>query len=230
MTTGARLALSFNVRAQRSVLTLGFVAALLTACATEVDDEAPAEATADELQSSPLPDGEMKAIPTPAGMPKPWDQPDSTGWFDERGKCGPTAVANVLKLYGINVSPDEADRDGVHWIVGSRGINVEGYFDAKFPNLHCSLEHPEDGPAFLRSQIKSGHPVMVWFNTGGSFLSSHWVTAVGLQGTGASERVVVMSWGRYYTISMSKLDAAWRNVYLIRRPSVVCTPKSTFVR
>jgi hypothetical protein len=55
------------------------------------------------------------------------------------------------------------------------------------------------------------------------------VVAVGVIGSGAGERVVVMSWGRYYSITMDKLDAAWRNVDGIRRPSIVCAKKTTLM-
>ena len=187
-------------------------------------------ATADELQSPPLAESDMKRIKAPAGMPAPWAQPDSTGVFDERGKCGPTAVANALKLYGItNVTPAKADADGVHWWIGSRGINIEAYLHDKQPQLGCTLEHPEEGPEFLRAHVDAGHPVMVWFNMSGGFLGSHWVTVVGHRGTGAAEVAIVMSWGAYYTIPMSKLDAAWRNVYAIRRPSVVCNARTNLI-
>lgn len=36
--------------------------------------------------------------------------------------------------------------------------------------------------------------MLVWYNTAGTF-TSHWVTAVGTVGSGADERVIVMSWG-----------------------------------
>lgn len=201
----------------------------VTACASEEATEAEDDAasTEDELQSAPLSQRDMTKIKTPPGMPEPWDQPDSTGWLEERGKCGPTAVANTLRLYGIEVSPKDADRDGVHWVVGSRGINIEKYMHEKHPRLGCTLEHPKDGPAFLRSELAAGHPVMVWYNTAGGVLQSHWVTVVGIRGTGENERAIVMSWGGYYTIPMDKLDRAWRNVYWIRRPSIVCDARTS---
>ena len=206
-------------------LALALVAACTAPTASEDED---LEASAGALQSTPLADGEMKPYRQPAGMPKPWDQPDSTGFFEERGKCGPTAVANLLRLYGQEVSPAQADQQGVHWVIGTRGITIRNWFEAKHPELGCTLEHPTDGPAFLREHLAKGEPVLVWFNTAGS-LSSHWVVAVGIDGSGAEERVVVMSWGRYYSIAMSKLDAAWRNVYWIRRPSIVCGVKTPLV-
>lgn len=203
--------------------------AALVGCGVEQAEDEETEATADALQSPPMAQSEMKKIPIPAGMPAAWEQPDSTGWFDERGKCGPTAVANTLRLYGKEVSPAQADHDGVNWLVGTRGINIEPYLQRQHPELNCTLEHPTDGPAFLRKSVDGGHPVMVWFNMSGGFLGSHWITVVGRRGAGANERAIVMSWGDYYEVPMSKLDAAWRNVYAIRRPSIVCAAKTTHI-
>lgn len=214
---------------------LGILAACLVtalalpACVAEEGSEPVVEETSDELRSAALDAAFMKKYPQPAGMPKPWDQPDSTGWFDERGKCGPTAVANLLKLYKINVSPQEADTDGVNWIVGTRGTQIRDYLEDYHPQLGCKIEHPTDGPAFLRSKLASGQPVLVWYNTSG-FMQSHWVTAVGTVGSGANELVIVMSWGRYYSIPMAKLDEAWSNVYGLRRPSIVCNQSTGLMR
>ena len=210
-----------------AMVTVGLLGASGCADAEDVDDET--SETADELRSEPLGMSDMRRIAQPAGMPKPWDQPDSTGWFDERGKCGPTAVANTLRLYWIDVSPEEADRAGVHWAIGTMGRQIERYLVNHHPELGCSLEHPRDGAAFLRSEIAAGHPVMVWFNTEGGW-SSHWVTAVGVVGKGADEDVIVMSWGRYYAIKMTKLVSAWRNVYGIRHPAVVCDARTQLLR
>lgn len=217
------------------VLGVGVAALAITACAapTEGDERTPepeVEATEDaiEVQSAPLADGEMKRIPQPAGMPKPHEQPDSTGLFDERGKCGPTAVANTLKLYWVDVTPAQADQGGAHhWLIGTMGRQIASYLQNDHPELGCSLQHPLFGASFLRKQLSTGHPVMVWFNTSG--LGSHWVTAVGTQGTGDAEVVIVMSWGNYYSIPMKKLVGAWRNVYGIRNPAVVCTAKTVLL-
>ncbi len=92
-------------------------------CAEPEEQEEPLSSEAEALQSTALADRDMKRIPTPSGMPTPWTQPDSTGWLEERGKCGPTAVANALRLYGIETSPAEVDRDGVHWYVGRRQLH-----------------------------------------------------------------------------------------------------------
>lgn len=214
-------------RSTLAVVALGLAAAGM-GCAADSPEDDPVAEGEDALRGASLAQGDMRAIPRPAGMPIPWSQPDSGGWFDERGKCGPTALANTLKLYWIDVSPEEADRAGVHWHIGTLGQNIEAYLDRRHPELRCELEHPRDGAAFLRTELAAGHPVMVWYNTQNT-LSSHWVTAVGVRGRGAEEDVVVMSWGRYYAIRMSKLVAAWRNVYGIRNPSVVCRDRTVLL-
>jgi hypothetical protein len=200
-------------------LAVGIASLALAACAAE-DEEPTADATEDALQSAPLSSRDMVRIAQPAGMPKPYEQPDSTGLFDERGKCGPTAVANMMRLYWVDLTPQQADARGVHWVIGTMGRQIESYLQREQPELGCTLEHPTNGAAFLRSKLKTGNPVLVWFNT--ENLGSHWVTAVGVRGTGAAESVVVMSWGRYYAIGMAKLTEAWRNVYGITNPAVVC--------
>ena len=217
----------------KKLLGLGLAACVTISCAAPSDDDdAPTIEETNEdyslLQSAPLAETEMKPIATPKGMPKPYEQPDSTGWFKEQGKCGSTAVANALLLYRISVTPQQADAAGVHWLVGTMGTQIENYLVERHPELGCSLEHPANGPGFLRAEIDSGHPVMVWFNMPDN--DSHWVVAVGHTGSGAKEQVIVMSWGRYYAIPMIRLAAAWKSVYGIRNPAVVCADRTTLLR
>lgn len=206
------------------VAPLAFIGALAmgsaTGCASEQEEEIDDADSAMSLQSAPIANGDMRKIARPAGMPLVYQQPDSTGWFDEKGKCGPTAVANTLRLYWIDVTPEQADKDGAHWIIGTMGRQIAGYMNNFHPELGCTLEHPDDGGPWLRKQLDTGHPVMVWFNTEG--FTSHWVVAVGHRGTGDKEVAVVMSWGNYYEINFKKFVEAWRNVYGIHNPSVVC--------
>ncbi len=209
-----------------SRLSLSLVALVVvgtTACAGE-DEGADADVGAsDEAMTTTrgIHELEMKPVPIPAGFPKAWSQPDSDGWFDERGKCGPTAVANALLLYGRDgVSPNLAYEEGVQWVVGSRPIDLERYLDREQADLRCSVVYPEDGPAFLRAAVASGRPVMTWFRTEG--LTSHWVTVAGIRGANVSEKVVVMSWGRYYEIPMYRFAEAWKSVYGFHNPAVAC--------
>jgi hypothetical protein len=200
------------------------------ACAASPEEQ-PAPSSTDEdlsLQSAPVLDSDMKRIAIPAGMPKPYDQPDSTGIFDERGKCGPTALANAMRLYWIDLTPQQADAEGVHWLVGTLATQIEDWLEDHHPEMNCSIQHPKNGPAFLRTQLDGGHPVMMWFNTQDN--TSHWVTAVGHRGTGAAEVLIVMSWGAYYTIPMAKMAVAWSNVYELHNPAVVCAEKTTLLR
>lgn len=212
-------------------LAAALAASALTGCAADPGSEdstgETGEASSDTATA--LAQSEMKPYATPAGLPKPWEQPDSTGLFEERGKCGPTAVANTLKLYAIDFSPIQADEAGVHSLVGTTALEIEAYLAMHHWDLDCSIQHPKNGPTFLRDNLSQGHPVMLVFMTGAN-MGSHWVTAVGTVGQGANEQVIVMSWGRYYAIPMQKLEAAWRNVYGLRRPSVVCTKPTTLVR
>lgn len=216
----------------RKVLALSAVitATTLLACASdtpEADDNA-ATSTDEDLRSAPLGDSDMVPIATPGGMPKPWDQPDSTGYFEEHGKCGPTALANELLLYGISKTPETLYDQGVQFVVGTLPWEIEGWIQKYDQQLGCSIQYPADGSAEIRQQVDSGHPVMVWFNTEGGW-SSHWVTVVGHHGTGANEFAVVMSWGRYYKIAMSKLDDASKWVYGLRHPRVECTTSTKLV-
>lgn len=205
----------------KGFMVAAFAALALTACATEEESDEEFETTNDELRSQPLNDTDMVAIATPKDMPTPWKQPESEGRFDQRGKCGPTALANELRLFGIEKSPEDLDDDGVHFAIGTLQWQIEGWLKKNHPELGCKISYPWDGANALRKQLDAGHPVMVWFNTDGGF-SSHWVTAVGHRGSGADEKVIVMSWGRYYEIPMKKLDDASKWVYGMRHPTVIC--------
>jgi hypothetical protein len=206
---------------------LAIVAFAVAGCAAESDEtEEETAQTADELSSSHLDRTDMKEMETPKGMPTPWPQPDSTGRFDEKGKCGPTAVANTLKLYGIDdVTPKEADKAGVHWWIGTRPRDIEQYLDREHAQLRCNIENPKDGRRFLHEQLDGGHSVMVLFSTKG--FESHWVPIVGYRGTGSSEELIVMSWGRYFSIATNRFVDSWKRVYGMRNPSVVCEAKTT---
>ena len=210
----------------KGLLAVSLAAFALTACATESDSDSDDEnvgETNDELRSAPLGESDMVQIPTPANMPAVWKQPDSEGWRGARGKCGSTALANELRLYSIEKSPDELDDAGVHFVVGTLQWEIERWLKKNHPELGCRTSYPWDGAKALRGQLDAGHPVMVWFNLGGGTLESHWVTAVGHHGSGDDEKVVVMSWGRYYEIPMKKLDDASKWVYGMRHPTVICS-------
>ncbi|MBX3228415.1 MAG: C39 family peptidase [Labilithrix sp.] len=204
-----------------------FAAFALVGCATEVPDEDVDDGesvgtTDDELRSSPLDDKDMVEIPKPEGMPDAWKQPKSTGRFEQGGKCGPTALANMLRLHDIELSPEEADKAGVRWVVGTLQWQIDSYLKRNHRELGCRTSYPWNGAKALRNEIAAGRPVMVWYNTDGA-LTSHWVVAVGIRGSGSNEKVIVMSWGKYYEIPMKKLDDASKWVYGLRHPTVICS-------
>jgi len=215
---------------------LGILSVSVAGCAAEPADEAGAEGEVEEvadnvdaLRSGGFSSADMVKIPAPAGMPEPWDQPASTGWFGMNGKCGPTAVANMLRLYGREVSPAQAEGEGVRWIIGTTTWRIRRYFDSHQADLGCTFEQPEDGAAFLRQELGAGHPVMIMYNVEEGHLQAHWVTAVALEGSGDDEHAIVMSWGRYYKMPLAPLVEAWRRVYGRRHPAVVCDQASAFL-
>ena len=97
------------------------------------------ESTGEDLRSAPLDDSDMVLIPQPPGMPRGWDQPNSTGVFQEHGKCGPTALANELLLYGISETPDELFDEGVQFAVGTLPFEIEDWLAANDPQLGCKI-------------------------------------------------------------------------------------------
>jgi hypothetical protein len=210
----------------RTGLAIATIALVVNGCSAEDGTQATSD---DEIVSSPLAVSAMAPIATPSGMPEAWAQPDSTGVFNQRGKCGAAAVANALRLYGIEVSPEQADRDGVHFVIGSLARNLHTYLDDHHPQLRCEVDHPLDGAGYLREKLDGGHPVMLWFNTEGGFQQSHWAVAVGHRGAGADEKVIVMSWGAYYEIGMDRLEHAWRFVLGLPHPAVVCEATTSLI-
>ncbi len=211
-------------------------AAPLAACAgeeeevSEGDDEVPAEARADGLSSASLAGADILRITHPlASAPATWPQPASEGWFDEKGKCGQTATANLLRHYGTEIAPQTLYEQGVYSLIGTRGTVIRNYLQSTHPDLGCRIEHPTDGPDFLKMQLAAKRPVMVLYKT--DWKNSHWVTAVATTKSkgifNGDEAVIVQSDGSYYAYRMSGFDAAWRNVYGLRRPSIVCNKAST---
>ncbi len=208
---------------------LAGLALVVGGCAVADEDEASVGASDHAMTSAAkgLQASEMRVIAPPRGLPRAWPQPDSDGWFDERGKCGPTAVANLLRLYGKDgVSPDAAYDAGVRWWVGSRPPDLGGYLDRKHRDLGCRITFAPDGPALLRAAVATDRPVLAWFRTEG--LSSHWVAVAGVRGPASSptEEVVLLSWGRYYAVPMTRFAEAWDSVYGFRNPAIVCSARS----
>jgi len=208
------------------LLIAGLVA---TGCAVEPDDEESDE----EVQSSTeqafsLVSADYKRIPTPAGMPKPWSQPDSRGVLDAQGMCGPTSVSNLLSFYGTKISPEGVYNGGGISPIGTTGGRMEGYLDEKFPQLACDFGNANVfGPlTFLRNQLKIGRPVNVMVGMSGG--GAHWVTVVGVTGTDEAPKVRVISWGSYREIEWRKFRDSWDLNYGGVFPYVSCAPRSRY--
>jgi hypothetical protein len=209
---------------------LAAIATCALACtasdADSADDEDNASATSGESAFT-------GAIPSlvrtrqPAGTPASWPQPPSTGIVEQNGYCGATAAANLLSWYGREVSPATAIDQGCWSYVGTRPETVEAFLDHHHADLGCSYEKlpaTADALGWLRGTLTAGKPVVVEFMTGE--LNAHWVTIVGVQGTGYDPKIVLMSWGRYYTTQWSLFEGAWRHAWGGAYPHVTCSAAS----
>lgn len=209
--------------------------ALLTTCAAAcaATDEPAADDDEGATGTSSSEAAFTGAIPSltrtkrPASTPASWVQPASTGAFGQNGYCGATAAANLLRWYGREVSPSDTIRDGCWSYVGTRAQTLAAYFTNHQADLGCryeTLDYEANALAHLRATLASGRPVVLEFMTGA--LNAHWVTVIGVQGSGDDPQIVVMSWGDYYTARWSTLDHAWRNAWGGYYPHVVCNAVS----
>lgn len=193
----------------------------LTACTSEVDEPI---AQGEAAYTGRIPD--MTEVDRPTGARDSWDQPDSQGWFDQYGYCGATAASNLLRVYGQEVSPQEAIDAGAWSWVGTRPATLAAYLRGHHADLECALRTATSDAAalaLLREDAASGTPVVVLFMTGK--LNAHWVTVIGVEGTGDDTKVLVMSWGSYYSIAWSDLGDAWRAAYSGPYPHIRCRPR-----
>lgn len=164
----------------------------------------------------------------PAGLPRhPWSQPDSKGWFGEKGMCGPTSAANLLLLYKKIRSPEQAYEAGVHSLIGTLPGKQLSYFENEFPELGCDYIHA-DSTQFLRDSVSINRPVNIMIGMGGT--TSHWVTVVGARFDKPSNewKYTVMTWGRYGEIGESKLAPNWATGYAGHNPAIRCDARSPY--
>lgn len=192
----------------------------LTACAVQQQEEEP-QGTTNAAFTGRIP--EMVETTAPRGAPRSWQQPDSEGLFGRFGYCGATAAANLLGWYRQNVSPRQAIDGGCWSNIGTLPSSIANYLSTSFPDLGCAagtLPYEADSLASLRNAVGRGHPVLIEFMTGG--LDAHWVTVIGFQGAGNNPKVVVMSWGGFYTIQWDALQDAWRHAWGGYYPYIIC--------
>lgn len=197
------------------------VVAILSACATTTDDTSDPVDDTSSAYTGPIPD--MIGTTAPADAVASWNQPDSEGYFDQYGYCGATAAANLLRWYGSETSPRDAIDNGCWSYIGTRAPTLAAYLKKAHPELGCqykTLGFYDDAFATLRHALESGHPVVLEFMTGK--LNAHWVTAIGIQSADHDPKIVVMSWGGYYTLEWSKLQDAWRRAWGGYYPYIAC--------
>jgi hypothetical protein len=211
------------------------VAALVTLAAsactsadsTETEEEDQVEGNA-QAYSGVVPD--MNVIgPSWNGAPASSAQPESEGVFglENFGYCGATAASNLLRWYGKEVTPRKAIDDGCWSWIGTRPKQLAYYLQSKHPELGCSLGKMTwnaDALAGVRNGLRGGRPIVIVFMTGA--LNAHWVTIVGVEGTGPDPKIIVASWGKYYWVQWSKLQPAWRGSYNGPYPFVMCRDQS----
>jgi len=158
-----------------------------------------------------------------AGAPRSWEQPDSEGIFGQYGYCGATAAANMVGWYGKSVSPRNAIDNGCWSYIGTRPVTLAKYLRTHHADLGCALGKmtwDADALTGVRNSLRVGKPLVVVFMTGG--LNAHWVTIIGVQGAGDDPKLVVMSWGGFYTVQWSDFKDAWRSGYSGPYPYIQC--------
>lgn len=199
-----------------SVALVGFALVLFSAaCAGSTPEEDVGTAEG----ASSLRDANFVARPAPAGLPKPWQQPESRGVAGAQGMCGPTAIANQLLLHGFHYSPEAVYDTGGISPVGTTPAAMAGYFAEVFPDLDCDAENPNDGIDYLRTQLGVRRPVNVLLEMKG--LEAHWVVVVGMS-SGMSPTITVMSWGKYYDLAWSVFEDAWSRGWGGHHPAITC--------
>jgi hypothetical protein len=158
-----------------------------------------------------------------------WPQPPDEGWFGQYGYCGPTAVANLLRLHGIEKSPRTAIDQGCWSFIGtSPGVMVR-YLQREHPSLDCDHRvvpgnaNPLD---VLRVLLDADHPPIILFGNGG--LKSHWVVVTGVSVDKRGTWVEYMSEGDFVASRWTDLQPRWESVYGFRYPLIACAATSRF--
>ncbi len=208
-----------------SLLVVSFAA---TGCASTIEGEEEEEEVAETEEAYTGRLAEMVRIGSSyPGAPRSWEQPPSEGIFGQNGYCGATAAANLLSWYGKNVSPRNAIDDGCWSYIGTRPITLARYLQNHHASLGCSLGRMSwnaDALTGVRNSLREGRPLVVVFMTGR--LEAHWVTIMGVRGRGDDPKLVVMSWGGFYTVQWSDFREAWRAGYSGPYPYIQCTKQS----
>lgn len=173
------------------------------------------------MSKTPLLGTVLSSPPTPTLPASVWNHPKST-LMD--GKCGTTAVSNMLLLYGIKQSPASIDLSKYRsWGPGMRrdklAENLNTLSGKKF--FSRSLPEGSDPLASLRSHLIAKKPVAVQYMIyDTTSIEAHWIVVVKVE-SGTNPAVYCITWGGYRSMPWSDLKDRWRRGYGGPYPHVV---------
>lgn len=154
-------------------------------------------------------------------LPKPHGQP-SGSYLD--GKCGVTAAANLLKLYGKNHSPSDLDTfDNRSWGPGMRADKLAEVTTDHADQTFLSLTIPPgvDALKVLRGLVNSGKPVAIQYLVYEELsTNAHWVVVTDIDNS-KDPKIRMMSWGKYIEMEWSVLKDQWERAWGGPYPYVV---------
>lgn len=172
-----------------------------------------------------VPEPKLVPVAKPGSRwPDPWEQPGGT-LLD--GKCGLTAVSNMLRLYGKEVSPKSIDKSTYRsWGPGLRRDKFAEDMNrlSKSKSFESRAIKKGDALGTLRGHLDAGRPVAIMYMTGR--VSAHWVVVCKVEADGS---LIVQSWGRYYRVAWSEIQGPWRRGYGGDYPHVVGKGPSPFL-
>ncbi len=197
----------------------------LTATATPTNGDEVSSWTLPIGANSDKKDVHLKSISRPAGYPKSWKTPETT-ILD--GKCGITAVSNMLRWYGVEKNPSDLDKSEYRsWGPGLRvdkfASNMEKLTGKSF--LSKTVEDGTDPLETLRGHLKDGKPVAIEYMCGST--SAHWVIVTSVSDDKNNPELVVQSWGGYYSVKFDEIKDGWRRGYGGPYPYVVGNEAAT---
>jgi len=199
---------------------------LLLSCASTVDEP---DDVVQESEAALGPSGTIPFEDVPRSFPvRPWEQPPDEGWFGQYGYCGPTAVANLLRLYGIEKSPRTAIDEGCWSYVGTTPGTMQRYLRREHGDLGCDrrVVGGLDPLEVLRVLLDADHPPIVLFKNGR--LMGHWVVVIGVSVDARGAWVEYMEDGAYHKSSWAELEPRWSSVYGMRYPLIACAAKARY--
>jgi hypothetical protein len=187
---------------------------------------------ADTTSESAIEPEDYRTFKAPSSWPSPWKMPEATGIAGAEGKCGSTALANLLKFLPGEKSPTPAElaelgakdwigtapwtmKDVLHDVGSKRGLSGCGAFILGGSDA--------DAWAWLNGSLRNGSPFVALIDY--SFLKLHYVTVVG-----ATEQDVIIMDEGYFKLKKSIFMNAWRHPLEVYRHFVAACdfPKTKY--